>query len=530
MPMHHRQRFDVSQVSVAAVDYAITLRGVFRQAVGYALASALATSGCSATAGDAAPSDSSAGGGNAGMAAHPQTGAAGAGPMVPAVSAPQLNGGSAAPAPNGANAGAAAPTAQTARSAPVSPQCQNGIAQLFAGLTAQPFDAAEFRVQPASTEAPQIFFGQGALCGAATNPTKCQAEIAAASAKANLPIADDCGPMYGPCTRYVLTTLADEVHKYQSRAELLQFLGPIDSPQDALLLLYYDKGHVLCESETTPSSSFSGIDPSSILELDDGFQALMLTQQTGCSGTRRERVVLHVATDGTVTETARESTSDQTACAGRRPEGLRSRHVGTSASALGEHFARMAHLEQASITAFEVLATELLQHGAPAELVAAARSAAADEVRHTATTTELALRFGVSPTAAEVAPHVLRSLEAIALDNASEGCVRECFGAALGCYQAQSAADPAIAAAMAEIAEDETRHAALAFAIDAWVQSQLDDHGRARVGAARAHAVNALRSEIACVPDATTRAALGLPDAAAALRLCSALEHSLWAV
>jgi hypothetical protein len=82
---------------------------------------------------------------------------------------------------------------------------------------------------------------------------------------------------------------------------------------------------------------------------------------------------------------------------------------------------------------------------------------------------------------------------------------------------------------MGEIAEDETRHAALAFAIDAWVQSRLDQRSRARVATARADAVTVLRSELAYAPDAVAREALGLPDRAAALRLCSALERSLWA-
>jgi hypothetical protein len=348
-----------------------------------------------------------------------------------------------------------------------------------------------------------------------------------AAAKANLLFADYL-PMFGMTARYVLTTFGDEVHKYQSREELLQFLGPIDSPQDALLLLYYDNRGVLC-GHVDLLSPFSGVDPASIVTLDDGYLAQLLTQTVTCAGTTSEWVTLHVASDGTVTETAREKTLPQmTACAGRRPEGLRSQHIGTSASALGEHFARMAHLEEASIAAFEVLAVELARHGAPAELVAWARRAAADEVRHTATTRELAQRFGVSATAAEVTPLPLRSLEAIAIDNACEGCVRECFGAALGCYQAQSSSDPDIAAAMAEIAEDETRHAALAFAIDAWVQPRLDDRGRTRVAAARAYAVSALRGELACVPDAVTRAALGLPDALAAIRLHNALEQSLW--
>ena len=160
-------------------------------------------------------------------------------------------------------------------------------------------------------------------------------KIAAAADKASLPLGDACY-MYGMCTRYVVTTHGDDVHKYQSRAELLQFLGPIDSPADALLLLYYDLHTVVCES-TSPTSTFSGIDASSILELEDGFQVLSLTYAGGCMGERRERVTLHVATDGTVTETARETMAPETTgCVGRRPEGLRSRHVGSSASPLGD--------------------------------------------------------------------------------------------------------------------------------------------------------------------------------------------------
>jgi len=541
MPMHHRQGFDSSPLSVAASDYSSMLRGVFRQAVGYALASALVTSGCGSR-GDLDPLEPGAPGGKpAGPAsmdgtpiinppARPvQTGAAGAGaPRGPAAPDTMVKVGSAPPTPDGASAGGAAPPERVPRSTPVAIECVNGIAQLFAGITAQPFDGAAFAIQSAGTSSPQVLFSQGAFCSTATDLSACQTKIAVAADKANLPLADACF-MYGMCTRYVVTTHGDDVHKYQTRAELLQFLGPIDSPADALLLLYYDLHTVVCGS-TSPESTFSGIDASSILELEDGFQVLSLTYAGGCMGERRERVTLHVATDGTVTELARETMAPaNTGCVGRRPEGLRSRHVGSSASPLGEYLARMAHLEQASIAAFEVLAAELAQHGAPAELIAAAYSAAADEVRHTATTSELARRFGVSPNAAEVAPGPLRSLEDIALDNASEGCVRECFGAALGCYQAQSAGDPAIAAAMAEIAEDETRHAALAFAIDAWVQPRLDERSRARVAAARAHAVGALRSELAYVTDAATRAALGLPDEAAALRLCSALEQSLWA-
>jgi hypothetical protein len=542
MPMHRHQRFDSGPLSVAAVDYTGMLRGVFRQAVGYALASALAASGCAVSREPAQTETGLADGKGADSQATPPTingpqrrqsdFAKPKSPTVSPVAVAKPMAGAAAPAPDGdvgASAGADAPRERTSRPTPVDLECQNGfIPQLFAGLTAQPFDAAGFLIQSAGTSTPQLLFAQGGWCATATDLAACQADVAVATDKANLPLADYY-PMYGMSTRYVVTTRGNEVRKYQSRAELLQFLGPIDSAEDALLLLYYDNHPVLCES-SAPTSTFTGIDASSVLELDDGFQVVSLAYTGGCAGVKRERVTLHVASDGTVTEIAREIMADQMAgCVGRRPEGLSSRHVGSSASELGEYLARMAHLEHASIAAFEVLAAELAHHRAPAELIAAARSAAADEVRHTATTRELARRFGVSPTTAEVAPRPLRSLEALALDNATEGCVRECFGAALGCYQAQCAGDAAIAAAMAVIAEDETRHAALAFAIDAWVQSRLDDRSRARVAAARAHAVSALRSELAVDCDASTRAALGLPDAVAALRLCNALEQSLWA-
>src|SRR5262249_20169897 len=136
--------------------------------------------------------------------------------------------------------------------------------------------------------------------------------------------------------------------------------------------------------------------------------------------------------------------------------------------------------------------------------------------------------FGASPRVSEVTAYVPRSLEAFAIENVVEGCVRECFGAALGCYQARRASDPEIAAAMAEIAEDETRHAALAFEVDAWVQSRLHACARARVAQARAQAVSALRAELACAPDSATRDVLGLPDAHAALQLCASLEQALW--
>jgi hypothetical protein len=57
-----------------------------------------------------------------------------------------------------------------------------------------------------------------------------------------------------------------------------------------------------------------------------------------------------------------------------------------------------------------------------------------------------------------------RSLEELAVENAVEGCVRETYGALTAIWQARTAKDPSVAAAVRRIARDETRHAALSWA------------------------------------------------------------------
>ncbi len=67
----------------------------------------------------------------------------------------------------------------------------------------------------------------------------------------------------------------------------------------------------------------------------------------------------------------------------------------------------------------------------------------------------------------------LRSLEALAVENAVEGCVRETMGALFAMHQAASAADPHVRATMVSIAPDETRHAALGWAVAEWALDSL---------------------------------------------------------
>jgi hypothetical protein len=64
-----------------------------------------------------------------------------------------------------------------------------------------------------------------------------------------------------------------------------------------------------------------------------------------------------------------------------------------------------------------------------------------------------------------------------------EGCIRETFGALVAMYQAEQATDTQIRGAMKVIAQDETRHASLAWRIAKWAEARLSEEERAAVQA-----------------------------------------------
>ncbi|NOK20976.1 ferritin-like domain-containing protein [Corallococcus carmarthensis] len=216
-------------------------------------------------------------------------------------------------------------------------------------------------------------------------------------------------------------------------------------------------------------------------------------------------------------------------CEGRRPEGLCSDGaVAAEVPPLGALFARMAHLEAASVPAFERLADELAGHGAPERLVRAARRAAKDEVRHASAMESLALLQGAPMPELKVAPFQPRSLEALAIENAVEGCVRETFGALLAGWQARSAEDAQVRESLGTIAPDELMHAELSWAIDAWAMEQLSPEARERVDAARREAWRELERNAVTshLPDDVARLS-GLPAADVARRLVRELAAEL---
>jgi hypothetical protein len=173
-----------------------------------------------------------------------------------------------------------------------------------------------------------------------------------------------------------------------------------------------------------------------------------------------------------------------TFCSGRRTAGAQPL-VLAAGDATAEWLARMANLEAISVPAFARLERELAAHGAPERLLAGARRARLDEERHARMMSELAWARGARVAAADVAPIALRPLEDVARENAVEGCVRETIGAAQAREAAKLTADAQLARVLAAIAVDETRHANLAWAVDAWARARLSPAARRRVDTAR---------------------------------------------
>jgi hypothetical protein len=219
---------------------------------------------------------------------------------------------------------------------------------------------------------------------------------------------------------------------------------------------------------------------------------------------------------------------------GRRPEGMRRTRVTKRGSVLGRYLARIAELEAASVEAFHILRAELAAHGAPAHLLETAKRAAEDEVRHTQMATGLARRYGArvpsrrASSRPRAAGRRVRSIEAIAIENIVEGCVRETYGALTAMAQAKAARDPKVRAVMARIAPDETRHAALAWAVAKWADSRLDAAGRARVREAKDAAVAELLRETEAPPPAALVAVAGVPDARRAKAMIEGMRRALW--
>ena len=163
---------------------------------------------------------------------------------------------------------------------------------------------------------------------------------------------------------------------------------------------------------------------------------------------------------------------------------------GEARAAAAERWAREAAFEHASIAAFARVTLDLLALGAPAELVAGAQRAALDEVEHARVAYALASALAgraMGPGPLPVAERAAATLESVVREAVAEGCVGEAL-AAFRLREEAARSPAAYARTLERIAEDEERHAALAYATVAWAAS-VDAETTARVvGDELAHA------------------------------------------
>jgi len=152
---------------------------------------------------------------------------------------------------------------------------------------------------------------------------------------------------------------------------------------------------------------------------------------------------------------------------------------------LAKAWSEIAAAEHASIAAFAQLALDLLALGAPSDLVDATHEAARDEIRHARTGYAIALAFadatlGPGPLVVPARPAI--DLVTLATETFRDGCIGETI-AALEMHEASKRAVPELEPVLARIAEDESRHAELAWRIVAWAVCEGGTDVRDAIGA-----------------------------------------------
>jgi hypothetical protein len=167
---------------------------------------------------------------------------------------------------------------------------------------------------------------------------------------------------------------------------------------------------------------------------------------------------------------------------------------------LAAHWEREASLEHASVAAFSRVSLALLSLGAPPDLLAGTHAAAMDEVQHARATYALATAYAGAPRGPGPLPFASGGISLEGMSHASlaaetfvDGCVGEAT-AALVLREAEARAEgETLRTTLGRMAEDEERHADLAWRTLAWALAA----GGADVHRALEDAIEDLRREIA---------------------------------
>jgi len=200
------------------------------------------------------------------------------------------------------------------------------------------------------------------------------------------------------------------------------------------------------------------------------------------------------------------SAPDTIPCVGRRHVSwkLKPASVAAQASSAALWYARAAANEAGSVRSFRALAGELRDSSIGRRFAKRLRNAARDEISHARLMREEARRRGAEPLKHDFRAHSGRSLLEISVENAREGCVEETWAALVAHVQARRASTVQAKRLFAQIAQDETRHAELAWDLHLELKNQLGEDERATLNAA-------LNQSIEQLAASTTDSFLHLP-------------------
>ncbi|MCC7542709.1 MAG: hypothetical protein IT379_41215, partial [Deltaproteobacteria bacterium] len=276
------------------------------------------------------------------------------------------------------------------------PTCSNGDWQPLVGLA-----PAEMRNHLAVADVggdigPNLVAEVGTRCADATDPAACEADFMASWQTSPSPA--------------ILSTDGGDVERWSGAPSIARFLGEIDTPQEATLLVWGDGYDVRC----------GNLERSAVRPLSSGgYQVIASRMTMSCDPVEITRYLIQVGGDGSLRVLEHEVyDSEDGVCVGRRPNGLLPSRRRRSAGALGDHLASIARLEASAVIAFDLLHRELAALGAPRDLLDAVDGARADEVRHARVVARLSRGHGARPRAPRVVDRPLRSALALALDNA----------------------------------------------------------------------------------------------------------------
>jgi hypothetical protein len=170
--------------------------------------------------------------------------------------------------------------------------------------------------------------------------------------------------------------------------------------------------------------------------------------------------------------------------------------------AVTNHYLDMAAMEHASVASFARFSLQLMALGAPAELLRDAHRAALDEIEHARTSYALAAMFGKTNVGPDKLPVAIAPIDAsvsvFVKALVLEGCVGETLGAAEGRAAARCVMLREMAQALSTIADDEERHATLAWRTLKWALETFGESARDAAAAGFGEAIKLYSADPVC--------------------------------